>query len=289
MIDRRGFAILAALSTPGLRARPVAAQQELPEGSARADLDPPIHDMSVWPDDWTGDEQVVMLAYPGMTALDLVGPQYMFASLMGAAVRVAAKTLDPARTDTGLVIVPDVTLAEAHEAPTVLFAPRGISGTLNAMVDAETVDFLASRGETAAPVTSVCTGALLPGQAGLLDGYRAITHWLAMPALDAFGAEAVGARVVRDRSRLTGGGVTAGLVRPTGNEGQCARHAAALGCPPLVISGLVKGCTLLASSSLARLPAPWRLGRQRRVGPGPRARRQPSLRRLQDEGAGVPP
>lgn len=211
MIDRRRFALLTALFTLGLRARPAAAQQQLPEGSARADLGVPVHDMSVWPSDWMGDEQVVLLAYPGMTALDLVGPQYMFATLVGATVRVAAKTLDPVRTDTGLVIVPDVTLAEAHEAPTVLFAPGGISGTLNALEDAETVDFLASRGERAAFVTSVCTGALLLGQAGLLDGYRATTHWLALPALDAFGAEAVDARVVQDRNRVTGGGVTAGL------------------------------------------------------------------------------
>lgn len=210
MLDRRQFAILAAFAALGLRARTAAAEAGLPPGSAREELGP-VHDMSVWPVEWTGDEQVVMLAYPGMTALDLVGPQYMFGSLWGATVKVAAKTLDPIITDTRLAIVPDVTLAEAHEAPTVLFTPGGISGTLAAMEDAETIEFLTSRGAQATYVTSVCTGALLLGQAGLLEGYEATTHWLAMDALDAFGATPVEARVVRDRNRITGGGVTAGL------------------------------------------------------------------------------
>ncbi len=183
----------------------------MPKESVRAGLDEPIHDMSVWPAEWTGDETIVMLAYPGMTALDLVGPQYFFASLWGASVQVAAKTLDPVPTDTRLTILPDVTFAETVEAPTILFAPGGISGTLNAMEDDETVDFLATRGARAGYVTSVCTGALLLGQAGLIDGYRATSHWLSQGVLQAFGATAVDARVVRDRNRITGGGVTAGI------------------------------------------------------------------------------
>ncbi|CTQ50519.1 DJ-1/PfpI family protein [Jannaschia donghaensis] len=213
MIDRRHFALLAAAGLLGTAAapRPARAQTALPEGSARAVLDVPLHDMSVWPPDWTGDETVLMLAYPGMTALDLVGPQYMFGSLWGATVQVVAKTLDPVVSDTRLVIVPDTTFDTAPEAPTVLFAPGGISSTLNAMEDAETVDFLASRGARADYVTAVCTGALLLGQAGLLDGYKAATHWLARHTLDAFGTEAVNARIVRDRNRITGGGVTAGI------------------------------------------------------------------------------
>lgn len=212
MINRRNFALLmaaGAMSSAPLRA--ARAQMALPEGSVREGLADALHDMSVWPAEWTGSENVVMLAYPGMTALDLVGPQYMFGSLWGATVKVVAKTLDPVVSDTRLTIVPDITFDEAHEAPDVLFVPGGISGTLNAMEDDETVSFLASRGERARYVTSVCTGALLLGQAGLLDGYRAATHWLAMSALDAFGAEAVDARIVRDRNRITGGGVTAGL------------------------------------------------------------------------------
>ncbi len=212
MLHRRQILTLAAagLITPAV-ARTALAQMALPDGSARATVDQPLHDMSVWPAEWTGDETVLMLAYPGMTALDLVGPQYMFGSLWGATVQVVAKTRDPIVSDTRLTIMPDLTLAEAPETCTVLFAPGGISGTLNAMEDAKTIDFLASRGATADYVTAVCTGTLLLGQAGLIDGYRAATHWLARDTLDAFGAQAVDARVVRDRNRITGGGVTAGI------------------------------------------------------------------------------
>ncbi|WP_208352473.1 DJ-1/PfpI family protein [Pseudaestuariivita rosea] len=210
-MDRRTFTAIAALgliAAPTLRSQ---ANQPLPTGSVRENLDTPLHDMSGWPEDWVGDEQVVMLAYPGMTALDLVGPQYMFGSLWGATVKVAAKTLDPIVSDTRLTILPDVTFEQAHDRPDILFVPGGISGTLNAMEDQETVDFLASRGAAASYVTSVCTGALLLGQAGLLDGYRVATHWLSASVMDAFGATAVNERVVRDRNRITGGGVTAGI------------------------------------------------------------------------------
>ncbi|MBX7481688.1 DJ-1/PfpI family protein [Qipengyuania qiaonensis] len=209
MIDRRTFAAFAALGAiaPSLASARVRAQTAAPPPP---DL-PPVHDMSAWPADWTGDELVVMLAYPGMTALDLAGPQYMFASLAGAKVLIAAKTLDPVVTDTRLSILPDITLDEVPSAPTILFVPGGISGTLKAMEDEETIAFLAATGNRATYVTSVCTGALLLGQAGLLAGYRATTHWLGMGALPAFGATAVSERVVTDRNRITGGGVTAGI------------------------------------------------------------------------------
>ena len=211
MIDRRTFAFLMAAGSLGVLPRAAGAQQALPEGSVHAGLDLPIHDISSWPADWTGDEQVVILAYPGITAIDLFAPQYMFGSLWGAAEKVVAKTLDPVVSDTRLAIVPDITFDQAHAAPDILFVPGGISGTLNAMKDRDTVDFITSRGKAARYVTSVCTGALILGQAGLLDGYRATTHWLAMSSLDAFGAKPVNARVVRDCNRFTGVGVTAVL------------------------------------------------------------------------------
>ncbi|MBM7066334.1 DJ-1/PfpI family protein [Actibacterium sp. 188UL27-1] len=212
MLDRRQILLLAAagILTPAA-ARQSLAQMALPDGSVRTNLDTPLHDMSAWPAEWTGTETVLMLAYPGMTALDLVGPQYMFGSLWGATVQVVAKTTDPIVSDTRLTIVPDISFDDAPESCTILFAPGGISGMLNAMEDTQTIDFLATRGATADYVTAVCTGTLLLGQAGLLEGYKAATHWLAHDTLDAVGAQAVDARIVRDRNRITGGGVTAGL------------------------------------------------------------------------------
>ncbi|MEO1657573.1 MAG: DJ-1/PfpI family protein [Pseudomonadota bacterium] len=210
-IDRRTFTAITALASLAALSRPARAQMALPPGSVRTGLDAVLHDMSVWPSDWVGDEKVVMLAYPGMTALDLMAPQYMFACLTGATVVIAAKSLDPIVSDTKVAIVPDVTFDQAFENPDILFVPGGISGTLNAMEDGATVDFLASRGSKARYVTSVCTGSLLLGQAGLLEGYKATSHWLALSSLDAFGAQALNERVVQDRNRITGAGVTSGL------------------------------------------------------------------------------
>jgi len=205
-MNRRTFASLLAgvLATPHARALASADDKKGQE----EDLG---HDMSGAPANWTGNEHIIMLAYDKMTALDLVGPQYMFASLMGATVEIAAKTLDPVVSDTGLVIMPDRTLADIPKDLTVIFAPGGSSGTLQAMRDPETVRFLQIAGERAEYVTSVCTGSVLLGKAGLLDGYKATSHWNQLEALRAFGAKPVAERVVKDRNRITGAGVSAGL------------------------------------------------------------------------------
>jgi cyclohexyl-isocyanide hydratase len=92
----------------------------------------------------------------------------------------------------------------------VLFVPGG-TGAIAPMRDQETLAFLSDRGARASYVTSVCTGALVLGAAGLLKGYRATTHWSVLQVLARFGATSVRDRVVKDRNRVTGGGVTAGL------------------------------------------------------------------------------
>lgn len=169
------------------------------------------HDMSLMKPEWQKAEQIVFLAYPGMTALDLIGPQYMLAGLWGATVQIAAKTLDPITTDTRVRVLPDVTFDEAPTNLDVICVPGSGAGVLTALADSPTIDFLADRGSRARYVTSVCTGSLLLGQAGLLKGYRATSHWLSRDALAAFGAIPTEGRVVRDRNRITGGGVTAGI------------------------------------------------------------------------------
>jgi cyclohexyl-isocyanide hydratase len=124
-------------------------------------------------------------------------------------VHLVAASREPVRSEWGLVIVPDATFDDAPPLD-VLCVPGGWS--VNACLTDETLlAFLRARGERARYVTSVCSGALLLGAAGLLRGYRATTHWLSLDLLRLFGAEPVEARVVRDRNRVTGAGVTAGM------------------------------------------------------------------------------
>jgi len=213
-ISRRSatlFAVLAPLGAAALaRAQPgspPAAQ------SAAQPPQPPDegHDMGSMPASWTRHDQIAMLVYPGMTALDLIGPQYMFASLMGAQVYLVGKTREPVTSDTGVTITPTHSFEDCPQDLTVLFTPGGTHGTFAAMQDPATRAFMADRGSRARYVTSVCTGSLILGAAGLLDGYKATSHWAALDALAEFGAIPTDARVVRDRNRITGAGVTAGL------------------------------------------------------------------------------
>jgi cyclohexyl-isocyanide hydratase len=169
------------------------------------------HDMSQFPPHWYGSEKIAFLLYPQFTALDVVGPHYMLASLMGSKVYLVAKTLDPVESDLKMAIVPSVTFEQCPADLDIICVPGGSNGTLAAMQDEATIAFLKDRGSRAKLVTSVCTGSLVLAAAGLLDGYKATSHWAAREALRDFGAEPVDARVVVDRNRITGGGVTAGL------------------------------------------------------------------------------
>lgn len=182
-----------------------------PPAAGAAEPPPPAHDMTGMPATWVGREKIAMLIYPGFTALDMIGPHYMLTMLMGATTQVVARSRQPVASDTGLILVPDATFADVPADVDILFVPGGTSGTLAAMEDAATIEFLADRGGRARFVTSVCTGSLLLGAAGLLDGYQATSHWLTRPILPIFGARPVDRRVVRDRNRITGAGVTAGL------------------------------------------------------------------------------
>ncbi len=152
-----------------------------------------------------------MVLYNGMTALDLVGPQLYFSSLGDVTIHLVSKTLEPVVSDTGLAIVPTVTFANCPDTLLLLFVPGGSAGTLAALHDSQTIAFLKERGAEATWVTSVCTGALLLGAAGLLEGYRATTHWVARNLLTECGAMAQNERVVVDGNRITGAGVSAGL------------------------------------------------------------------------------
>lgn len=130
---------------------------------------------------------------------------------MRADVHLVGKDHTPAATDVGILIPPTTTITECPADLDVLFVPGGLEGTIAAMGDAALVDFLADRGSRAKFVTSVCTGSLLVGAAGLLRSYAATSHWYVRDLLAALGATPKRERVVLDRNRITGGGVTAGL------------------------------------------------------------------------------
>ena len=150
-----------------------------------------------------------MLMFPDMTQLDFTGPYEIFTKLPGAEVRTVSLSAGPVVATGGLRFLPD---ARVDDTPAfdVLFVPGG-PGVGAVMEDRALLGFVRERGLHARYVTSVCTGALILGAAGLLKGYRATTHWLSLDLLPLFGAIPVSDRVVIDGNRITGGGVTAGI------------------------------------------------------------------------------
>jgi cyclohexyl-isocyanide hydratase len=153
--------------------------------------------------------RVVFLVYPNVTQLDLTGPAQVLSRLGNARVDVVWKTRDPVQTDSGFALLPTATLDEVRKAD-ILCVPGGF-GCIDVMQDDEGLAWVRAVGESAQWVTSVCTGSLILGAAGLLRGYRATSHWAWRDYLGMFGAEPVAERVVFDRNRVTGGGVTAGI------------------------------------------------------------------------------
>lgn len=149
------------------------------------------------------------LLFPRLTQLDLTGPYEVMARVPGGRVELVAKTMDPVVSDRGLAILPTATFTD-HPPFDVLCIPGG-PGTDDVLSDEETLAFVREAAATARWVTSVCTGALLLGAAGLLQGRKATTHWLSHHMLAAFGAVPTEGRVVRDGNVVTGGGVTAGI------------------------------------------------------------------------------
>lgn len=155
--------------------------------------------------------RVAMLLFPGMTALDLVGPQALLAGLAGDSLHLVAKVAGVVTSDTGLDLVAAKTFETCPRDLDMLFVPGG-DGTPDQMRDEATLAFLRDRAARATWVTSVCTGSLILGAAGLLTGYRATSHWCVRDAvLPLLGAIPVDERVVFDRDRVTAAGVSAGL------------------------------------------------------------------------------
>lgn len=219
MIDRRdllraGGLGSAALLAPLLAIERAAAQAKL---QTQADMMADHSHMALmekaFGPNLMGSEQIAMLLYPGFTALDLVGPYYFFACMFGAKVHLVTTQADlsPVKSDLGLAIAPTVTMADCPRDLDIFFTGGGSEGTLNVMTDKAAMAFVADRCLRAKHITSVCTGSMILGKAGLLKGKRATSHWSTRAVLADFGAIPVDARVVTDGKVTTGAGVSAGI------------------------------------------------------------------------------
>ncbi len=153
--------------------------------------------------------QIGMLLFPKLTQLDLTAPFEVLARLPDVKVSLLWKTREPVFSATGLGLAPSATLDEAPQLD-VLFVPGG-SGLVPLLRDEAMLNFLRTQATNARYITAVCTGSLLLGAAGLLEGYRATTHWAFHELLERCGAIPVRERVVVDKNRITAGGVTSGM------------------------------------------------------------------------------
>jgi cyclohexyl-isocyanide hydratase len=153
--------------------------------------------------------RIGFLLFPNITQLDLTGPHEVLSKLPGAKVHLIWKKIEPVKAVGGLSILPDTTLDDCPQLD--LICVPGGPGMTSLMVDEEVLAFLRKQAAGARYITSVCTGSLMLGAAGLLKGKRAATHWTAMDVLPTLGAIPVEERVVVDGNIITGGGVTAGI------------------------------------------------------------------------------
>jgi transcriptional regulator GlxA family with amidase domain len=153
--------------------------------------------------------RIAVLAYDGMTALDAVGPAQVLAAMPGARITWVASQPGAKKTDCGMAIVAATALDDLPHPDAVLVP--GAVDVRPAAKDPHVLAWLAAAHERAQWTTSVCTGSLILGAAGILTGKRATTHWMMLERLRAFGAEPVARRVVQDGKIVTGAGVSAGI------------------------------------------------------------------------------
>ena len=153
--------------------------------------------------------QIGLLLFPNLTQLDMTGPYEVFTKFPDSDVHLVWKSLDPVKAGGGMELLPSMTFTDCPQLD-LICVPGGAG--MNALLnDAETLDFVRRQAAGARYVTSVCTGSLVLGAAGLLKGRRATSHWMSHEMLAAFGCTPVNERVVVDGNVITGGGVTAGI------------------------------------------------------------------------------
>lgn len=150
-----------------------------------------------------------LVLFPALTQLDLTGPYEVFVRAPNTKVHLIWKNLDLVVSDRGMAIQPTTTFNDCPKLD-VVCVPGG-PGQISLMEDEDVLSFIRIQSKEARFVTSVCTGSLILGAAGLLKGYKATTHWASLDQLALLGAEPISERVVRDRNRITGAGVTSGI------------------------------------------------------------------------------
>lgn len=152
---------------------------------------------------------VAFLVFPNVTQLDLTGPAQVLSRLGNTTVNLVWKDKAPVPTDAGFPLLPTATFAEIEQVD-ILCVPGGL-GTMELMQDEIVLTWLRKVAADAQWITSVCTGSLVLGAAGLLKGYKSACHWASIDQLAFFGATPVRQRIVEDRNRFSGGGVTSGI------------------------------------------------------------------------------
>lgn len=190
---------LAAAGTAGIPLMPKIASAQQSENAA-------------YPQDRGSKPHIAFLLFEGMTALDFIGPAAVLAN-MRFTVDYVSCDMEPVYAETTsnkrLGFLPTATFADIQKTD-ILCVP-GTSNPYAQIARDDMLEWVAGVGEKADWVTSVCTGSFILGAAGLLRGYKATTHWTVLDQLAYFGAAPVGDRVVRDRNRVTGAGVTSGI------------------------------------------------------------------------------
>jgi transcriptional regulator GlxA family with amidase domain len=158
----------------------------------------------------SGDMNIAVLLYDGFTALDAIGPYEVLSRLPSASVTFVAAEAGPVRSDNGMLTLVAGHSIEDITSPEIVLVPGG-PGEVAARAGGSMLEWLGTAHQTSTWTTSVCTGSLILAAAGLLDGKRATSHWLALGELRRLGAEPISERVVFDGKIVTAAGVSAGI------------------------------------------------------------------------------
>jgi transcriptional regulator GlxA family with amidase domain len=156
-------------------------------------------------------QQIAIMVYPGFTALDFIGPYEVLRNMPGAEVRFVWHEPGPIGADSGVLLIGATHSFDETPSPDIILVPGG-AATFEHARDEKVLDWVRKAHQTSTWTTSVCSGSVILAAAGVLDGHRATSHWMALPMLKPFGVETVGdERIVHEGKIVTAAGVSAGI------------------------------------------------------------------------------